>query len=76
MSNIVDGSNNSTAIHELNEVCAYLVQISANIAAGNGVLSVPVIVPLTGNFSTLLLFSGSFICKYFRNKFLVKNPSP
>ncbi len=68
MSKIVDGSNNSTAIYELNEVSAYLVQISANTAAGNGVLSMPVIVPLPGNFSTILLFSGSFICKYISQK--------
>ncbi len=60
ISKIVDGSHNSTAIYELNEVSAYLVQISAKTAAGNGVLIMPVIVPLPGNFSTLLLFSGSF----------------
>ncbi len=37
------------------DTSAYLVQISANTAAGNGVLSIQVIVPLPGiNFDCLI----------------------
>ncbi len=62
MFTIVYGKTNSTTIYGLDKISEYLVQISANTVAGNGVLSMPVIVPLPGINLDCLINKFLVIC--------------